>query len=500
VTRTGRWGITFAVVGVAGLALRAWAYRATLGTPNADEAVVGLMSRHVLHGEFSTFYWGQAYGGPQEALLTAPLFAIAGSGWLALRLVPIVLGALTSLIVWRVGRRTILEPAASVAAALFWIWPPFLVYQLTHQNGFYASNVLYCSLLLLLALRVVELPTTSRSALFGLVAGLAFWQTPQIVPILLGVIVWTLWKQRRAVGRMWVALPCAALGALPWIVWNTGHGWDSLTLGGYGDKLHSLRLLASPVLPMMLGLRAPFSAELLLPRTLTYLAYLGLVAAFAYGAVRTRRTNRSLLYVVSALFPLVYVISPKTSFAVSSPRFIIVLTPVLALLLAQLARTFAAAVALLAVACAVSVVTLERMDDWFQAKPAPFTRVDQLGPRHIVQLVPRDLGGLVATLDKLGIDHVYADYWLAYRLDFDTHERITAVESNFTRVRFEDGRAIPIGQHEVRRPEYDREVRRARHGFVFYKQTVGSIPYVDELERHGYHPIPAGRYVVYATP
>jgi Dolichyl-phosphate-mannose-protein mannosyltransferase len=500
VTLRGRWGITFAVVGVAGIALRVWAYRATLGTPNADEAVVGLMTRHILHGELPTFYWGQAYGGSQEAFLTAPFFAIAGSSWLALRLIPIVLGALTCLVVWRVGRRTIGEPAAAVAGALFWIWPPFIVYQLTHQNGFYGSNVLYCSLLLLFALLVAEAPTPARVGLFGLVIGLAFWQTPQIVPVLAGVIAWTVWKQRRSLRELWVAVPLAALGAFPWIFWNARHGWESLALGAYGDKLHSLRLLASPVLPMMAGLRAPFSAELLLPSALTYLAYVSLTAAFVYGALKNRRTNASLLYLVPVLFPLVYVISPKTSFAVSSPRFVVVLTPVFALLLAQLARSYARAVALLAIACAVSVLTLDRMDDWFRAKPAPFTRVDQLGPRHTVQLVPRDLDQLVRVLDRLGLDHVYTDYWLAYRLDFDTRERITAVESNFTDVQFVDGQAVPVGQQDVRRPEYDREVRQVRHAFVFYKQTVGSVPYLEELERHGYRPHPTARYVVYALP
>ncbi len=88
-----RWGITFVVAGIAGVALRVWVYRSALGVPNSDEAVVGLMTRHIIEGEFPTFFWGQAYGGSQEALLTVPGFAIAGSGWLALRIVPIALYA-----------------------------------------------------------------------------------------------------------------------------------------------------------------------------------------------------------------------------------------------------------------------------------------------------------------------------------------------------------------------------------------------------------------------
>ena len=190
--RPSRWQLAFAIVAVVGLALRVWVYRSILGVPNADEAIVGLMARHVLDGQLTAFYWGQAYAGSQEALVTAPLFLVAGSSWLALRIVPIVLSAVAALLVWRVGRRTIGEPAAAVAGAVFWLWPAFNVFQLTHQQGLYASDVVYCALLLLLALRVVERPDLGRVGILGLVLGLAFWQTAQIVPVALPIVAWTM--------------------------------------------------------------------------------------------------------------------------------------------------------------------------------------------------------------------------------------------------------------------------------------------------------------------
>ncbi len=492
------WAATLGLAALAGIALRVWAYRSVAGTPNADEAVVGLMARHALHGELTTFYWGQAYGGTQEVLLTVPVFLAVGSSWLALRAVPILLGAVASLLVWRVGRRTIGEPAATVAAFVFWVWPAFDVYVLTHQQGFYASNVVYCALLLLLALRVVEQPDRVRVGLLGLVLGLAFWQTPQIVPVAAGVVAWTIWKQPRCLRQVTTALPLALIGAAPWIVWNAGHGWESLAQPDYGDKLHSLRLLASPVLPMIVGLRAPFSADLLLPAPLTYLAYAGLVAAFCVAAVKTRRQPISILYLVTAAFPLVYVLSPKTSLALGTPRFVVVLTPILALLLAQFATTYTRAVAVLAASLVVSAVTLGRMEDWFRGTPRPTTYAEGLGPRHTVQWVPRDLGPLIALLDRLQLDHVYADYWTSYRLDFDTRERIIAAESSFDRLTPDRAQATPVQGGPVRRPEYGQRVRRAPHGFVFYRQTVDSVPIVPELERRGYRPHRVGSFVVYA--
>jgi hypothetical protein len=136
------------------------------------------------------------------------------------------------------------------------------------------------------------------------------------------------------------------------------------------------------------------------------------------------------------------------------------------------------------------VVTLHRMDEWFRQSCSPTTYAKGLGPRQAVQAVPRDLGPLVSALDTLGLNHVYADYWLAYRLDFDTRERIVAVESRFA--------AVPPLQEDVRYRPYEREVQRARHGFVFYRPTVDSVAIVPQLEQRGYRRHVVGSYVIYA--
>ena len=145
-------------------------------------------------------------------------------------------------------------------------------------------------------------------------------------------------------------------------------------------------------------------------------------------------------------------------------------------------------------------VTIERMDDWFSGTPRAITHEIGLGPRHTLQWMPRDLGPLVDTLDELGIDHVYAEYWLAYRLAFDTRERIVAVENPFDDVTVVDGLAVPGEAEVVRYEQYDHAVRRARAGYVFYEQILDTIPIVPELERAGYTRHDVGSYVVFAPP
>ena len=58
-----------------GLALRLAVIASPLGEIDGDEAVVGLMARHIAFlGELPVFYWGQPYLGSLEAFTAAPLF------------------------------------------------------------------------------------------------------------------------------------------------------------------------------------------------------------------------------------------------------------------------------------------------------------------------------------------------------------------------------------------------------------------------------------------
>jgi hypothetical protein len=484
-----RWTILYGAAAVAGVLLRVWWFRSNMSIPNSDESVVGLMVLHAEHGDVSGFFWGSPYSGPQEVLASVPFFAVFGANYYALRVVPILLTAVTSLLIWRVGRRTIGEPAAGIAGALFWVWPPFNLFQLTQHQSFYAADVFYCALVLLVALRAVEKPDRVRVGLFGLVVGLAFWQTPQIVPIAVPTALWVAWRERRTLHHWWVAALAALLGASPWIIWNGLHGFASLGIhSSLANYKHSLRLLANPVGPMTLGLRAPFGAQPIIPPAIvTYAIFAALIALFFVGAWRSRRRDVSLLYVVLAVFPFLWALDRRTSF-LSWPQYTVVATPVVTLLVAQLGSTWRRGVAVLAAGCAITVVAIPRMSDWL-ALPQP------------VPSAPRDMSALIDKLDRLRLDRVFADYWIAYRLDFATRERIIAVENAFSGGKLHGAKVTLPHDPNVRYRPYEREVQASpRQGFVFFRRTYRSLPIVPLLESHGWRRSEVGPFVVYAPP
>ena len=119
------------------------------------------------------------------------------------------------MLVWRIGRRTIGEPAASVAAVLLWVWPPYLMWKSDRAHGFYGSGLVLVCLVLLLVLRLGERRSRVDAALLGLVLGLGWWQTPQIVPIALPALLWLLWRQPAVIRDIWVALPVVVARRAP---------------------------------------------------------------------------------------------------------------------------------------------------------------------------------------------------------------------------------------------------------------------------------------------
>src|SRR6266851_1580995 len=85
------FAIGLAVALVVGLAVRLAVIASPLGELDGDEAVVGLMARHIAFlGDRPVFYYGQPYLGSLEAFSAAPLFLLLGSSAVLLKLVPTV--------------------------------------------------------------------------------------------------------------------------------------------------------------------------------------------------------------------------------------------------------------------------------------------------------------------------------------------------------------------------------------------------------------------------
>ena len=217
---------------------------------NADEAVVGLMARHILQGERPIFFYGQAYLGSLDAWLVAGSFVLFGQNLLAIRLVQLALFLATIATTYLLGLRIYRSQWVAGAAALLLAIPPvlFTLYSNISLGG-YGEVLLLGNLCLLLALWLLdgEQPAGSREwtlargagwlALGGL-GGLGFWTFPLILVYLVPILALAGARYRRRVPELlvyWIVFAVGFVaGALPWLGYTLAHGGSTLQETGGG--------------------------------------------------------------------------------------------------------------------------------------------------------------------------------------------------------------------------------------------------------------------------
>ena len=455
----------------AGLVLRAYVLQSNLGALDSDEAVLGLMALHVLDGEFSVFYWLQAYTGFQTPILVVPALALFGAHALVLKVFTIAIYGVTALLVWRVGRYTVGEDAAWLGALLYWVWPPFLVWWSTRAY-LYEEFLLWGLAALLLALRLRARPTRRDAALLGVVLGLGWWASPQVSLLALPALVWLVVRRPEVIRFTPLVLGLALVAGSPWFAWNARHDWLSLRLrpeaGASSSLADRLESLVADVIPTWLGLRVPLSLEW------TFGPVVGIgILAVALGYVGWLFVRRPpglgpLLFILAA-FPFMYLASAFAYYAVA-PKYLVMLAPVPALLLGRLFQGRARAAVALATAVAVSFTGIRAIEETgMYAARVPNVRV------------PKDISPLIDALEQRRVERVFADYWLAYRITFESEERIIATPTGF-----------------VRYAPHDRLVRASLDpAYVFVRGSTDETEARDELEGRGYRRIVVDRFVVY---
>ncbi len=403
-----------------GIALRIWALSGYISTLDSDEAVVGLMGRHFLHGEHTVFFWGQSHGGSVEAIIAAAIFAVVGSSSLALKAVPLLLDSVAAVLVWRIGIRVLDRRLALAAAVLFWIWPATYVFWSTKERGFYYACLVLGLVVLLCTLRLVEKPDRWVDwAVLGLAAGLGWWTSPQIMYYVIPAAAWLLFRVPLALWRAPVSLLTAFLGAWPWTRYNLDHHWESLVVppglvhGTYWDHLVTFFTQA---LPMAVGTMTPYSYRWVVP-SVGPLLYLGVLVILGFAFRRPAGMGLVLLF--AAAYPFIHAISPLSQF-VDEARYLVYLSPALALLGIAALRRGPAIGAAMAGALALTVIALGVLAEPPRASGGSVP-------------IPASMTSLVRDLEQRGVHHAFGIYWIAYRLTFESREQVVAASTDTVR-------------------------------------------------------------------
>lgn len=485
----------FLVIGavLSGIGLRAWILLSSQGTLDSDEAVWGLMARHFQHGELSTFYWSQSYGGTLESLLTVPIFWIFGASVSTLRVVPVVLWTAAAVLVWLIGRRLVGSTRGLVAGLLFWTWSPYFIWKSTRAHGFYGSGLVLSLAAVWLAVRLADRASRIDYVLLGLALGLGWWTTPQTAILGLPAVLWLVWKRHAALHGAALAAPAFVLGSLPWWIYNVRHDWASLRPSvDATSKIAHLHNLVSTTLPSALGLRLPSSLAWQPTVAVAVPLYGAALVGLAYLLWR-RPSSLALPLTAVVLFPVIYTVSSYT-WLNTEPRYLTFIYPMIVLLVAYAATTRLRIATIMAVTLALAAGGIAEMQH------------HNLTAQHADgSAVPGNFGPLLHSLEERGIRRVYANYWVANRITFESREHIIAAtvadhQEYIVRARRVVPTPTPTGS-EGRYRKFDRQVYASRGAALVFVANGHREPSAAPLLiEHHYRPFRVGGFEVFQAP
>lgn len=398
---------------------------------NSDNALYGLMARHIVEGRWPIFTYGQHYMGSLESIVGAAFFAVLGPGYHALQLSPLLFFVLYLGVLWALGRELFGEIPA-LWALVYAAAAPFQLYVWSMApRGGYAETLFFGTSVLLLTLRILARAGGGARewALLGLAAGLGFWTNFQIgsycIPA--GLLLLIGLRSRLVHARTLVGIGAFLVGSLPFWVYNVPRHFISLHMEAVGSLplRKGFGIFAGRFVPDILGLTGPYLADApggqrawLMLGGLVYLAlalvFLGFSLRALFGFLSRRRASpgEGLLLLFVATLALLVSASRYAQFA--SSRLVLPLHTVLPLLGALAIARSTGALRRLAVAAWVSLIVVQ----------TGFLAVHLVAAHPVARAEESWTADLIRTLVAEGATRGISDFNQAKRLSFLSGERV----------------------------------------------------------------------------
>jgi hypothetical protein len=429
---------------------------------HSDEAIIGLMGKHILEGRYFPFYmYGQAYnaGAAWEAYLAAMAFALFGVSVISLKSCVVALSFVGLVLFYRMCLALYDERTALLATIVFAVAPSLLKWHFQVRG--YSWYFISIPLLTILFLSIQSTPNRRWPLflLFGATSGLSIWSLE--LGISFNVALWVLILMRRSLSikNALVALAGFIAGYSPAIVFNLTHhfaNWKSVVQktggGGVMALFHpeTLSQIFVTEMPKFFGIDTVlwYYPEKSASGLVFYMIALLAASVAAWPFIRSPskiaeairvgfmrgddERDLLLLFLISACF-IPYVTAP-----VRVPGYFLAGCFFFAALAGRLlARCFASSKALVrfggagifAAALITGIVLM--LDTARHNQIETLTLCDQGGNYCMVRIPGRDLDGVERNLSQEGVTGVWTTVSFVYPLLFECHEAFAVSDTFF---------------------------------------------------------------------
>ncbi|MCB0328069.1 MAG: glycosyltransferase family 39 protein [Bdellovibrionales bacterium] len=409
---------------------------------DSDEAIVGLMAKHMSEGApVPVFYYGQHYMGALEPLMLSFLFQWFGFVPELIKVVPLLFSLGFIVVCYFLGRELGGKTAAAYAALIAAVPPSVLVVWSTKARGGFIEIVFLVAVALLFSLYWYRDSKWSwaRLGIVALIVGFGWWTNNQMVYVIPAVGMLVVWKSFQLggtlfarLGRLFLAsLFCilfSLVGGLPFWLYNLFHEFASfsqLLRDHQSDIMSHFEGFVSTAMPILTGGIRYWQKEQTFPYSvdvsysiLGLLTFLGL-----YGVVRRELSAVTwfTLMGTALVTAFVFIASPY-GYLSEAPRYLLpIYVPLIPLFAGGLAvvekRSCALALLLLG-----GLLSFHLVSAYLHKRAIPGEPFVANGER-----VSKDQREIIAALRERDITKVKTNYWIGYRLAYETAEEVTFV-------------------------------------------------------------------------
>ncbi len=444
----------------------------------SDEAVVGIMARHIVtKHEFPIFLYGQVYGGGHAlvAYIAAPLFAVFGMSGTLLTAISMTFGLANIVLVMLLLRR-LFAPWVACSAALLYAVAPAAVYGNFLVNG--GTESIFFSLIgltLFVSDFYGEAHRLWRPFVIGVMCGIAYWCMDFAVYYpLMYVVLWAIYRRRRLVERMLVFLSGCLVGALPVAYYDVTHNFAHLLKMTSGHASGSFLGHAAEALASMWGSDLPHLQTTNIDNFIGsapwdawghYLIFMAAIVSCVVWIVRSKKADadrkpapETMPLIFLAVFCAVYAVSHFSSPVFRTPRYFIPLYPFFAVIVAS--GLYRAARGRMGIGIATALVGLLAVQGIARDSQMMFTDKHQ---EWRITTSGKAIEELASFLESHKTYYVWTPYEIQWRLIFASKERIIASSLGLSMDRYPDYdsifRAHAVTAHEPYAVVFDKDFK-----------------------------------------
>jgi hypothetical protein len=465
----------------------------------SDEAIIGLMAKHISEGRYFPFYfYGISYNAScaWEAYLAVIPFWIFGVGVIALKIPTVILSLVCLTLFYLMTARLYPVRIATLASLVFALWPGLLVWHFQPRGYEFYFLLIPALVILFLTIEKQNAPPARAFFFFGLLCGISFWGMELLLIPIVALWILLLLRRKFSINGFASGLGGFVIGYAPAIWWNLTHSFrnwhfvffEKPEAGGLAARfgLSAWREIIFHEMPKF------FSAETVLwyyPEThwTGYVLYgVALVAvvmaaicalrwkdirdSFSIGFSTDEASKDLLMLLLIGVSFVPYIIAP-----LRVPGYFLGATFFLSILVARcidrlftdtriFPRVCGALMLLAAIFCGLDAIIHTATHDQIETLTLSPNRQDY----HMARIPGRDIDAVKDDLARNQIKAVWTTISFVYPLIFETNEKLIASESIF-------GVDRPVYPSSIPKPEpseHDRAV------FVLEKTS----PYRPEIE------------------